>query len=75
MISAEFTFVEGGLWFSVILSQLDYIKLLTTGSLPDGKSICAIKLFEFPESEACLIYDHVLAKKGVTPWRLWEVNV
>jgi len=77
MITAEFTFTEAGFWYSLDLESTQYVKLMQTGSLPDGKSVCAVKLFDFPQDEGCaLIYDFVLAKKGITPWRQFPtVNV
>ena len=74
-ISAEFTLTEGGTWYSTGLSIEQYMAVLRTGSLPDGKMIYAIKLFDFPDGDAFLIYDFVLARKGVNPWRHTVVNV
>jgi hypothetical protein len=75
MISAEFTLTENGRWYQTTLTMQEYSKLLSLGSLPDGKSVAAIKLFDFPDAEGSLIYDHILAKKGVTPWRVTEINI
>ena len=75
-ILAECTLNDGGLWYSVSLSTEQYMNLLRTGSLPDGKTIYALKLFDFPDEEdSSLIYDFTLAKKGINPWRHTKVNV
>jgi len=75
-VLTEFTLNEGGLWYSLSLEREQYMQLLRTGSLPDGKSVCALKLFDFPgDDETALIYDFMLARKGVNPWRHTAVNV
>lgn len=74
-VQTEFTLNEGGTWYSTGLGIQEYMALLRNGTLPDGKSICAIKLFEFPDSDSYLIYDFILARKGVNPWRHTTVNV
>jgi len=76
-VCAEITFNEGGYWYSISLEPAQYMKLLQTGSLPDGKSVASVKLFDFPDEEGVsLIYDFVLARRGSTPWRQFPaVNV
>lgn len=74
-IQAEFTLTEGGTWYSTGLTMQEYMNMLRNGILPDGKTIYAVKLFDFPDADAYLIYDFVLARKGVNPWRHTVVNV
>jgi hypothetical protein len=68
----EFTLQEGGRWFAAYGTATEILNLLTTGMI-EGKPVFAVRVVHITcedESKVWMIYDFVLAKRGLPAWRL-----
>jgi hypothetical protein len=66
----DITIEEGGHWFSVVLGKTELRKLFIEGEYR-GLKVCAVKnVFHPAGAFEELVYDFILARKGINPWRV-----
>ena len=68
----DITIEEGGQWLSVVLARTELRKLFIEGEYR-GLKVCAVRgVFHPVGAFEDLVYDFILARKGVNPWQVLD---
>ena len=74
IVEVELAFTEAGRWYRTDMSVVEYTQVLRTGMI-EGQPVAAIKntVCTSEIGTSYIIYDFILAKRGIPPWRSFDV--